>query len=79
MRPSLNFKGQTPFLIKYDSFAGDVLQKGMTTTKTANKKGPSAEVEEIMKKRLELEYDFYYFVKDRFRRLKAELGLRTAA
>lgn len=51
----------------------------MTTTKTANKKGPSAEVEEIMKKRLELEYDFYYFVKDRFHRLKAELGLRTAA
>ena len=59
-------------------FADDVLQKGMTTTKTVNKKGPSPEVEEIMKKHLELEYDFYFFVKDRFHRQKAELGLRTA-
>ena len=38
-----------------------------------SRKGPSAEVEKIMKKHLELEYDFYYFVKDRFHRLKAEL------
>ncbi|KAJ7391400.1 hypothetical protein OS493_018444 [Desmophyllum pertusum] len=52
---------------------GDSLQNRMTTTKTMNKKGPSAEVEKIMKKHLELEYDFYYFVKDRFHRLKAEL------
>lgn len=57
----------------------DVLQKGMTTTKTVNKKGPSPKVEEIMKKHLELEYDFYFFVRDRFRRQKAELGLGTAA
>jgi len=58
---------------------GDVLQKGMTTTKTANKKGPSPKVAAIVKKHLEIEYDFYNFVKDRFHRLKAELGLRTAA
>ena len=51
----------------------------MTTTKTANKKGPSPKVEAIMKEHLELEYDFYNFVKDRFHRLKAELGLRTTA
>ena len=37
-----------------------------------NKKGPSLQVEKIMKKRLELEYDFYNFIKDRFHRLKAE-------
>lgn len=60
-------------------FVGDELQKRMTTTKTVNKKGPSPEVETIMKKHLELEYDFYNFVKDRFHRLKAELGLRTAS
>ena len=51
----------------------------MTTTKTANKKGPSPEVEAIMKKHLELEYDFYNFVKDRFHKQRAELSLRTAA
>lgn len=38
-----------------------------------NKKGPSLQVEKIMKKRLKLEYDFYNFVKDRFHRLKAEM------
>ena len=38
-----------------------------------NKKGPSLEVEQIMKKRLELEYNFYNFVKERFHKLKAEL------
>jgi len=54
-------------------FVGDELQNKITTTKTMNKKGPSAEVEKIMKKHLELEYDFYNFVKDRFHRLKAEL------
>lgn len=52
---------------------GDALSKKITTTKTVKKKGPSAEVEKIMKKHLELEYDFYNFVKDRFHRLKAEL------
>lgn len=52
---------------------GDELQNKITTTKTMNKKGPSAEVEKIMKKHLELEYDFYNFVKDRFHRLKVEL------
>ena len=60
-------------------FVDDELQKGMTTTKTVNKKGPSPKVEAIMKKHLELEYDFYYFVKDRFHRLKAELGLQAAS
>ena len=45
----------------------------MRTTKTANKKGPSAEVTEIMRKRLRLEYEFYDFVKDRFHRIKNEL------
>lgn len=39
-----------------------------------NKKGPSEEVQEIMKKRLALEYDFYNFVKDRFHRIKYELN-----
>ena len=72
--------GKHRFLLtKCDFFVGDVLQKGMTTTKTANKKGPSPKVEAIMKEHLQLEYDFYNFVKDRFQRLKAELGLRTAA
>ena len=60
-------------------FVEDVLQERMTTYKTVNKKRPSPEVEEIMKRRLGLEYDFYTFVKERFRRQKAELGLRTAA
>lgn len=54
-------------------FAGEALQDKITTTKTLNKKGPSAKVEKIMMKKLELEYDFYNFVKDRFRRMKAEL------
>ena len=60
-------------------FVDDLLREGMTTTKTVNKKGPSPEVEKIMKEHLELEYDFYFFVKDRFHRQKAELGLPTAA
>ena len=50
----------------------------MTGTKTAKKKGPSPEVEKIMKKHLELEYDFYNFVKDRFHRLIAQLKLRIS-
>ena len=54
-------------------FVGDALRKKITTTKTVKKDGPSAEVENIMKKHLEIEYDFYNFVKDRFHRLKAEL------
>ena len=45
----------------------------MTSTKTVNKIGPSPEVQQIMKKHLQLEYDFYEFVKERFYRLKAEL------
>ena len=45
----------------------------MTSTRTANKRGPSPEVQEIMKKHMELEYEFYDFVKERFNRLKAEL------
>lgn len=52
---------------------GDDLSSKITTTKTVNKKGPSAKVQEIMKKRLALEYDFYYFVKDRFHRIMYEL------
>lgn len=52
----------------------DDLNSKMTTTKTLRKKGPSPEVQEIMKKHLELEYDFYNFVKQRFQRLKAELS-----
>lgn len=54
-------------------FAGEALQDKITTTKTLNKKGPSAKVEKIMMKKLALEYDFYNFVKARFRRIKAEL------
>lgn len=53
---------------------GDFLNSKIVTTKTMNKKGPSEEVQEIMKKRLALEYDFYNFVKDRFHRLKYELN-----
>lgn len=45
----------------------------MTSTKTVNKIGPSPEVQQIMKKHLQFEYDFYEFVKERFHRLKAEL------
>ena len=70
---------ETFFKQKFDFFVDDTLQNKMTKTKTANKKGPSAEVEKIMKKHLELEYDFYNFVKDRFHRLKNELRLRDAA
>ena len=55
-------------------FSDDDLNSKMTTTKTLRKKGPSPEVQEIMKKHLELEYDFYNFVKQRFQRLKAELS-----
>ncbi|RMX60358.1 hypothetical protein pdam_00022813, partial [Pocillopora damicornis] len=51
----------------------DNLNSRMTSTRTANKRGPSPEVQEIMKKRMELEYEFYDFVKERFNRLKAEL------
>lgn len=52
---------------------GKALQTKIKTSKTMNKKGPSLQVEKIMKKRLKLEYDFYNFVKDRFHRLKAEM------
>ncbi|XP_066014984.1 uronyl 2-sulfotransferase [Pocillopora verrucosa] len=51
----------------------DNLNSRMTSTRTANKRGPSPEVQEIMKKRMELEYEFYDFVKERFNRLKAGL------
>lgn len=51
----------------------DNLNSKMTSTKTVNKIGPSPEVQQIMKKHLQLEYDFYEFVKERFHRLKAEL------
>lgn len=54
-------------------FVGDSLNSKIVTTKTVNKKGPSEEVQEIMKKRLALEYNFYNFVKDRFHRIKYEL------
>ena len=59
------------------SFAGEALQDKITTTKTLNKKGPSAKVEKIMMKKLELEYDFYNFVKARFHIIKA--GLKSVS
>ena len=55
-------------------FVGESLNSKIVTTKTVNKKGPSEEVQEIMKKRLALEYNFYNFVKDRFHRIKYELN-----
>ena len=54
-------------------FAGEMLQGKIATTKTMNKKGPSAEVEKIMMNKLRLEYDFYNFVKDRFHSLTSDL------
>lgn len=64
------------FIVSYINFylfSDDNLNSRMTSTRTANKRGPSPEVQEIMKKRMELEYEFYDFVKERFNRLKAEL------
>lgn len=72
-------KRERIFKQKFDFFVDDALHDKMTGTRTANKKGPSSEVEEIMKKHLELEYDFYNFVKDRFHRLKSELNSRVEA
>lgn len=56
---------------------GEALQEKITTTKTLNKKGPSVKVEKIMMKKLELEYDFYNFVKARFHIIKA--GLKSGS
>ena len=45
----------------------------MTSTRTMNKKGPSLEVQNIMRKHLQIEYEFHNFVRERFRSLKKEL------
>lgn len=45
----------------------------MTFTRTVNKREPSPGVQQIMKKHMQLEYEFYDFIKERFNSLEAEL------
>lgn len=54
---------------------GATLKQSIVTTSTNNKKKPSPSVIKTMRKHLQLEYEFYEFIKRRFYYLKAELGI----
>ena len=45
------------------------------STKSINKIPPSPEIEKIMREKLDIEYRFYEFIKNKFDQLKRDLGL----
>ena len=53
------------------------MRRKIATTATNKKKKPSPDVVKTMKKRLQLEYKFYEFVRQRFRDLKEQLGVNS--
>ncbi|XP_071480352.1 uronyl 2-sulfotransferase-like [Diadema antillarum] len=46
-----------------------------SNSKTAFKKEPSSKAAEIMRERLKYDYEFYYYVRERFHKLKKHLGI----
>ena len=58
-------------------FSGPTLKAKMAQTETKRKKEPPPNVVRIVRRYLQLEYQFYDFVKERFHALRAELGVYT--
>ena len=49
-----------------------------TSTVTLHKKKPSPLVEKIMKKEMQLEFQFYNFIKNKFYRTRDSLGIKPS-
>lgn len=59
-------------IILNDFFSG---KSKTESTKSIKKIPPSPEIQKIMREKLDIEYRFYEFIKDKFEQLKNDLGL----
>ncbi|XP_033124470.1 uronyl 2-sulfotransferase-like isoform X1 [Anneissia japonica] len=70
------FTGAVEYLRSPDtSSAGNTFTRNRSATVTKHKEVPSDEVRTILLKQMSLEYEFYYYIKDRFQKLKIQLGI----
>ncbi|XP_033122144.1 uronyl 2-sulfotransferase-like [Anneissia japonica] len=70
------FTGAVEYLRSPDtSSAGNTFARNRSATVTKHKEVPSDEVRTILLKQMSLEYEFYYYIKDRFQKLKIQLGI----
>ncbi|XP_033124471.1 uronyl 2-sulfotransferase-like isoform X2 [Anneissia japonica] len=61
--------------VEYLRSPGNTFTRNRSATVTKHKEVPSDEVRTILLKQMSLEYEFYYYIKDRFQKLKIQLGI----